>query len=99
MHYIFKTNNFNLIVRCLSAPKTPDLNAVNNENKTPLAYCSHELLSRLNLEEGVVMVQNKKVQFDNNALLTKERVSRPRDSELALARSGSRANTNQWILA
>lgn len=45
------------------------------------------------------MVQNKKVQFDNNALLTKARESKPRDSDVGLLRSGSRANTSQWILA
>jgi len=41
LHYIFKTNNINLITKCLTAPKTPNLNALNSDNKTPLAYCTH----------------------------------------------------------
>jgi hypothetical protein len=60
MHFIFKTNNINLIIRCLCAAKTPNLNAVNNEGKTPLAYCTHDVLTRLNLQDGVVLVENRK---------------------------------------
>lgn len=56
MHHIFKSNNINLIIRCLCTAKAPNLNAINNEGKTPLAYCTHDVLTRLNLQDGVVLV-------------------------------------------
>jgi ankyrin repeat protein len=30
LHHIFKTNNINLIIRCLCSHKTPNLNALNS---------------------------------------------------------------------
>ena len=74
LHFIFRTNNVGLIIRCLTSPITPNLNAVNNESKTPLAYCSYDVLIQLNLQEGLALVQNKLVSFDNNALLTEARL-------------------------
>ena len=77
----------NIITRCLSSLTTPNLNAVNNESKTPLAYCSYEVLAQLNLQEGLAVVVNKMIPFDNNTLLTSGRLSLPNE------RSNSRANT------
>jgi hypothetical protein len=70
LHHIFKTNNVNLIIRCLCAQKTANLNVVNFENKTPLAYCTYDTLAKLYLQDGVLTVQNRKIDFDNNYLLT-----------------------------
>ncbi len=69
LHYIFKTNNIQLILRCLTSAKTPNLNALDADNKTPLAYCSGEVLRKLKLEDGVVCVDGEGVKFDNNTLL------------------------------
>ena len=93
LHFIFKTNNLNLIIKCLTAPKTPNLNAINRESKTPLAYCAYETLTSLNLHEGVAVVQNKMVEFDNNILLTGLRPMKKN-----LSRSSSRAGTGCWFL-
>ena len=92
LHYIFKTNNVGLIIRCLTSPKTPNLNAVNSEGKTPLAYCSHEVLVTLNLQEGVAIVVNKLISFDNTALLTGSRLS-----ERMERAEGSRVQTAIWV--
>lgn len=66
-------NNFSLIVKCLCS-NSVNLNSLNSENKTPLAYGKRSVLKRLYLEEGVVSVQNRKCEFDNNCLLKKDRL-------------------------
>jgi hypothetical protein len=47
---------------------------LNSENKTPLAYCTHDTLTKLYLQDGILTVQNRKIDFDNNYLLTQEKL-------------------------
>lgn len=74
LHYGFKSNNLNLILKMLtSSVYPPNLNSVNSEYKTPLAYCSREVLKKLNLEDGVTIFDPNalSIGFDNNSLLQK----------------------------
>ena len=71
LHKAFETNSYTIICKCLISSNNPDLNALNKEGKTPLAYCSRKILEKLNLETGVVRVDSvsTSVRFDNNRLL------------------------------
>jgi len=41
LHLGFKSNNVTLILKLFTSSNyPPNLNLLNNENKTPLAYCS-----------------------------------------------------------
>lgn len=48
-----------------------DLNTLNHSSQTPLAFASKTTLKRLDLEEGIATISNKKTSsyFDNNRLL------------------------------
>ena len=47
-----------------------DLNTLNHSSQTPLAFASKTTLKRLDLEEGIATISNKKSSFfDNNRLL------------------------------
>ena len=71
----FKTNNLNLILKCLAQSKfhEPNLNMVNSCHKTPLAYSSRQILKKLGLDAGVTYIDPKSVNaasmFNNNSLL------------------------------
>ena len=86
MHLAFKTNNLSLILKLLTLVPAPNLNCLNSEFKTPLAYCSREILKRLNLEEGVAIVDpNSSLKgFDNNGLLQKEQFDKIKEETLAV---------------
>lgn len=63
------------ICKFLISKHEPNLNILNRQNKTALAYCKVDILKRLNLQEGVVYVKNRnKINFDNNKLLQKDRI-------------------------
>jgi hypothetical protein len=57
---IFRSNKLFLILKVLAAQNAPNLNCLNLELKTPLAYCSREVLKKLALDEGIVRVNNCK---------------------------------------
>lgn len=47
-----------------------DLNTLNHSFQTPLAFASKTTLKRLDLEEGIATISNKRTSyFDNNRLL------------------------------
>lgn len=87
LHYGFKSNNVNLILKLLtSTGHPPNLNALNSEYKTALAYSSREVLKKLNLEEGVASVDpNASMVFDNNSLLQKGEFDRIKEQSLEVA--------------
>lgn len=63
----------------------PDLNAIDDEGKTPLGYCTRKILEMLNLENGVVCVEmGVSHKFDNNKLLQRERHDLVRDEEIEI---------------
>ena len=75
LHFGFKSNNVTLILKLLtSSVYSPDLNVLNNDFKTPLAYCSRDVLKKLNLENGVAIADSNypSSTFDNNTLLQRE---------------------------
>ena len=54
---------------------SPDLNILNGQGKTALAYASRKVLKKLGLEAGVTFVDPKEgnpYSFDNNELLERE---------------------------
>lgn len=55
------------------------------------------MLTRLNLQEGVVVVLNRLAEFDNNLLLTRNPADKCVQHLEGGMRSGGRANTNQWM--
>ena len=73
LHKAFQTSNYSLICKCLTGYHQPDLNVLDDEGKTPLAYCGRKILELLNLENGVVSVEGSSPRFDNNRLLQKEK--------------------------
>ena len=67
----------------MSGAFAPNLNALDNENKTPLAYCCRKVLEMLGLEDGVVCVPlGEKQKKDNNALLYDRMESKNSNDEL-----------------
>ena len=68
LHFIFKSNNCYLISKCMCSSANVNLNSLNNEGKTPLAYCSYTILEKLGLTNGIVLVKENKVDNDNNEL-------------------------------
>lgn len=57
---------------------------LNSEFKTPLAYCSREVLKRLNLEDGVASVDpnTPSLNFDNNSLMQREQFDKIKEESL-----------------
>jgi hypothetical protein len=51
-----------------------NLNALNDEKKTPLAYLTQNNITKLCLQNGVVMVKDTNQKFDNNILLSKQKL-------------------------
>lgn len=54
LHNAFKSSNYALICNCLSGAYPPNLNAIDDDGKTPLAYCCRKVLQMLGLQSGVV---------------------------------------------
>lgn len=48
MHYVFKSNQFGLILKFLNAGG--NLNKLNNDGLTPVAFCSQDVMRKLNLQ-------------------------------------------------
>jgi hypothetical protein len=70
LHNAFKSSNYSIICKCLSGTFPPNLNAVTDDCKTPLAFCQQRVLELLGLQEGVIEISSSsKLKFDNNALL------------------------------
>jgi ankyrin repeat protein len=44
LHNAFKSSNYAIICKCLTGVYPPNLNALNDEGKTPLAYCCQRVL-------------------------------------------------------
>ncbi len=44
LHNIFKSSDYSLICKCLTGPVAPNLNTLDDDNKTPLAYCCRKVL-------------------------------------------------------
>ena len=83
LHKVFQTNNYSLICKCLIGSHQPDLNVLDDEGNTPLAYGSRKMLQMLNLENGVVCVSiASSVRFDNNKLLQREKFDQIKEEEL-----------------
>lgn len=49
LHNAFKSSNYSIICKCLSGAVAPNLNALDEDNKTPLAYCCRKVLEMLGL--------------------------------------------------
>lgn len=72
LHNAFRSSNYSIICKCLSSSVPPNLNVLDDELKTPLAYCCRKVLEMLGLQEGVVSIlpsQKNKIKFNNNLLL------------------------------
>lgn len=70
LHNAFRSSNYSIICKCLASSPAPNLNALDEEGNTPLAYCFRNVLQMLGLENGVVNVSpGQKLKFDNNSLL------------------------------
>ena len=68
-HYAFKSNNIQIIIKFVHYGA--DLNIINKQGLTPVAYGSNDVNSKLNLMNSV-SYSNGKTKFDNNANLNKK---------------------------
>ena len=64
LHMAFKSKNIGIIVELIQ--NDGDLNVLNNDGNTPIAYGSDDILAKLNLNGQVAAVKQKGTQFDNN---------------------------------
>jgi ankyrin repeat protein len=56
LHNAFRSSNYSIICKCLLGAVPPNLNVVDDDGKTPLAYCCRKILEMLGLQDGVVSV-------------------------------------------
>ena len=69
MHYIFKSNSLTLIMRFIHLGG--DLNRLNSDGLTPIAFCSQETIKKLNLTH-MISSSLKKGSFDNHSILNRK---------------------------
>lgn len=69
MHYIFKSNSIGLIIKFLNAGG--NLNKLNSEGLTPIAFCSQDVMKKLNLQKMITSSIGYS-NFDNHKILNEK---------------------------